>query len=62
MNQQKQKQKQKLEELRKKKHNLFQSLEWAIINNDRLFAQTLEVELKTTLKAIKKLERGLDGN
>lgn len=60
MNQQKQKQ--KLEELRKKKHNLFQSLEWAIINNDRLFAQTLEVELKTTLKAIKKLERGLEGN
>lgn len=46
-----------LKQLLEKKHNLMKSLEWAVINNDRLLAQVLEKELKLTLKEIKKLKQ-----
>lgn len=47
----------RLEYLRMYKYKLIKSLEWAIINNDRLFGQALERELKATLKEIKQLEK-----
>lgn len=47
----------RLEYLRMHKYKLIKSLEWAIINNDRLFGQALERELKATLKEIKQLEK-----
>lgn len=46
-----------LKPLLNKKHNLMKSLEWAVINNDRLLAQVLEKDLKATLKEIKKLKQ-----
>ena len=45
-----------LKVLQEKKHNLIKSLEWAVLNNDKLFAQILEIELKSTLKEINKLK------
>ena len=50
-----------LKVLREKKHNLIKSLEWAVLNNDKLFAQILEIELKSTLKEINKLKQNQSG-
>ena len=47
----------RLEYLRMHKYKLIKSLEWAIINNDRLFGQALERELKATLQDIKHWEK-----
>lgn len=47
----------KLQELLKEKTRLVNSLKWAINNNDRVLMQSLETELKQTMKSIKRIKK-----
>lgn len=47
----------KLQELLKEKTRLVNSLKWAINNNDRVLMQSLEIELKQTMKSIKRIKK-----
>lgn len=52
----------RLEQLKKRKLQLFRDLEWANSNNDIGLANTTEIELKSVLKQISKIQKNLKSN
>ena len=49
----------RLEQLKKRKLQLFRDLEWANSNYDIGLANTTEIELKSVLKQISKIQKNL---
>lgn len=52
----------RLEQLKKRKLQLFRDLEWANSNNDIGLANTTEIELKSVLKQISRIQKNLNSN
>ena len=50
----------RLEQLKKRKLQLFRDLEWANSNNDIGLANTTEIELKSVLKQISRIQKNLN--
>lgn len=50
----------RLEQLKKRKLQLFRDLEWANNNNDVGLANATEIELKSVLKQINKIQKNLN--